>query len=403
MTNVNELTETKQKNQAVRKELLEAKKLYKSKEYEKALELYESHYLEHPELLNNWDKIFYSWSIYQLHIKNYENESELFEYAELITELIPQGDLNKAPVCAYTLSVFKVLNCLKDNNDWEYMIYWLDKLNPDLLDEKQGHDQDIVFASNREKYFNFASKAYLECGDYEDCIEVSKKALESLTDFTNNSNVWYNWRIAKSLKVLNRNEEALDYLKEVSKVKRDWFVQKEIAENYYILNDVENAKDYITNAVLTNDPDLIKVNLYYLIYKILKDDDPELALLHARYFVAIKLESDALIPDEIDELLIDENDLDIKSLKRQIKDYWTDYKFSGQELQYGTITKVFEHGKSGFITSVDDESLYFKAFDFKDNRDFMKVGQYVSFYTQKGFDKSKNRETINAVNIKRSD
>lgn len=403
MTDVNELTVTKQKNQAVRKELLEAKKLYKSKDYEKALELYESHYLEHPELLNNWDKIFYSWSIYQLHIKNYENESELFEYAELITELIPQGDLNKAPVCAYTLSVFKVLNCLKENNDWEYMIYWLDKLNPDLLDEKQGHGQDIVFASNREKYFNFASKAYLECRDYEDCIEISKKALESLTKFTNNSDVWYNWRIAKSLKVLNRNEEALDCLKEVSKVKGDWFVQKEIAENYYILNDAESAKDYITNAVLTNDPDIIKVNLYYLIYKILKDDDPELALLHARYFVAIKLESDALIPDEIDELLIDENDLDIKSLKRQIKDYWSDYKFRGQELQYGTITKVFEHGKSGFITSVDDESLYFKAFDFKDNRDFMKVGQYVSFYTQKGFDKSKNRETINAVNIKRSE
>ncbi|WP_458404040.1 tetratricopeptide repeat protein [Methanobrevibacter sp.] len=403
MTNVNELTVTKQKNQAVRKELLEAKKLYKSREYEKALELYESHYLEHPELLNGWDKIFYSWSIYQLHIKNYKNESELFEYAELITELIPQGDLNKAPVCAYTLSVFKVLNCLKDNNDWEYMIYWLDKLNPDLLDEKQGHGQDIVFASNREKYFNFASKAYLECGDYEDCIEVSKKALESLTDFTNNSDVWYNWRIAKSLKVLNRNEEALDCLKEVSKVKGDWFVQKEIAENYYILNDVESAKDYITNAVLTNDPDLIKVNLYYLIYKILKDDDPELALLHARYFVAIKLESDAPIPDEIEELLIDEDDLNIRSLKHQIKDYWTDYKFSGQELQYGTITKVFEHGKSGFIKSVDDESLYFKAFDFKDNRDFMKVGEYVCFYTQKGFDKSKNRETTNAVNIKRSD
>lgn len=403
MTNVNELTVTKQKNQAVRKELLEAKKLYKSREYEKALELYESHYLEHPELLNGWDKIFYSWSIYQLHIKNYENESELFEYAELITELIPQGDLNKAPVCAYTLSVFKVLNCLKDNNDWEYMIYWLDKLNPDLLDEKQGHGQDMVFASNREKYFNFASKAYLECGDYEDCIEVSKKALESLTDFTNNSDVWYNWRIAKSLKVLNRNEEALDCLKEVSKVKRDWFVQKEIAENYYILNDVESAKDYITNAVLTNDPDLIKVNLYYLIYKILKDDDPELALLHARYFVAIKLESDAPIPDEIEELLIDEDNLNIRSLKHQIKDYWTDYKFSGQELQYGTITKVFEHGKSGFITSVDDESLYFKAFDFKDNRDFMKVGEYVCFYTQKGFDKSKNRKTTNAVNIKRSD
>ncbi|WP_407376144.1 tetratricopeptide repeat protein [Methanobrevibacter sp.] len=403
MTNVNELCETKQKNQTVRKELFEAKKLYKSKEYDKALEIYESHFNEHPELLNNWDRIFYSWSIYQIYIKNQEDETQLFEYTELITELISQADLNNAPVCAYTLSVFRVLNVLKENSDWEYMIYWLDKLNPDLLDEKQGQGHDIVFASNREKYYNFASKAYLECGDYEGCIEVSKRALNSLSNFTNNSDVWYNWRIAKSLKELNQNEEALKYLEEVSKVKRDWFVAKEIAENYYILNDTENAKKYITDAVLTNDPDMIKVNLYYLIYKILKDEDEELALLHAEYFTAIKLEGDARIPEEIEDLMIDEDELDIKDLKHRIKDYWSEYKFTGQELQYGTITKVFEHGKSGFITSVNDESFYFKSFDFKDRRQFMKEGQYVSFYIQKGFDKSKNRQTVNAVNVKRGE
>lgn len=403
MTNIEEISETKNKNKSVRKDLLEAKKLYKSKNYQEAFNLYESLYQDFPELFSKWDKIFFSWSIYQLKVKNQEDEVEMVENVELITELIPQGDLNNSPVCAYTLSVFKVMNILKDNNDWEYMIYWLDKLNPDLLDEKQGQGHDRLFASNREKYYNFASKAFYECGEFQECIDVSKKALESLSNFTNDSDVWYNWRIAKSLKELGQNEESLTYLNEVSKIKRDWFVSKEIAENYYILNDTENALKYITNAVLTNDPDNIKVNLYYLAYKILKDEDPEIALRHAELFTALKLQSDANIPEEIEDLLIDEDLLDLKELQKQIKTYWSNFKFKDQELQYGTITKVFEHGKSGFITSIDDESLYFNAYEFKDNKNFMKVGQYVSFYTQKGFDKSKNRESTNAVNIKRGE
>ena len=109
------------------------------------------------------------------------------------------------------------------------------------------------------------------------------------------------------------------------------------------------------------------------------------------------------MPDDIEELFIDEDTLDVNVLEKQIKDYWSDFKFKNQELQYGTITKVFEHGRSGFITSIDDESLYFNAYEFKDDINLMKVGQYVSFYTQKSFDKSKNRESVNAVNIKRGD
>ena len=403
MTNKNELVESKQKNKAVRKDLFEAKKLYKSKEYDKAFDIYETLFSQYSDVFTKWDKIFYSWTIYQLKVKNQEDEVELFENVELITELIPQADLNKSPVCAYTLSVFKVLNYLKNREDWEYMLYWLDKLNPDLLDEKQGQGNDRLFPSNREKYFNFATKALIECRDYQECIDVSKKALESLSKFTNNSDVWYNWRIAKSLKELNQNEEALIYLKEVNKVKKDWFVSREIAENYYILEDTDNAEKYVSDAVLTNDPARIKVNLYYLAYKILKDENPEVALKHAELFTALKLESDAVLPDDIEELYIDEDNLNAWQLEKEIKKYWSENKFKGQKLQYGTITTVFDHGGAGFITSIDDERLYFKKFEFKDNKDYMKVGQYVSFYTQKSFDKSKNRESLNAVNIKIGD
>ena len=382
----------------IRKELNEAKKLYQAKEYESALTIYEKHFDENPEVLNDWDKIFYCWSLYQLYIKDGEDDDKLFESAELVTELVKQEDLNKKPVCAYTLSVFKVLDHLYNQNDYFNLAFWLEKINPQLLDEKQFETEERVYRSKKEKYYDYATKAYLELEDFERCIEVSNEALDTLTKFTNNSDVWYRWRIAKSYKELLENRKALTYLEEIVKVKKDWFVQKEIAENYYILGEDDNALDYICEAVLSPDPITIKVNLYYLAYKILEESDPDLALKHAELFYAIKLDTDSQIPDEIEELDIDEDLLNKKDLEREIKGYWSEYKFKDQELQYGTITKIFEHGKSGFITSNDNESVYFNVYEFKG--DNLNVGQYVSFFTEKSFDKSKNRESIRAINIR---
>ena len=385
-------------NKEIREELNEAKKLYKAKKYDEALTIYERQYNESPEALNNWDRIFYSWSLYQLYIKDAYDEDKLYESAELVTELVRQDDLNKRPVCAYTQTVFKVLDQLYAENDYYDLLAWLDKINPELLDQKRFETEDRVYRSKKEKYYDYATKAYFEVEDYEKCIETSKEALESLDVFTNNSDVWYNWRIAKSYRELLDNNEALRYLEEVAKVKKDWFVQKEIAENYYVLGEDEKAQDYICEAVLTNDPLTIKVNLYHLAYKILKEINPELALKHAELFCAIKLENDSKVPDDIEELLIDEETLDKNALESEIRQYWTMYKFKDQELKNGTVTRIFEHGRSGFITSDDDESVYFNVSEYKG--DDLKVGDYVSFYTEKSFDKSKNRESTRAVNIR---
>ena len=382
----------------IRKELIEAKKLYKSKKYRDALAIYEKHFQTSPEALNNWDNIFYSWSLYQLYIKDAEDEDKLFESAELVTELVKQEDLNKKPVCAYTLSVFKVLDYLYAQNDYFNLVNWLEKINPELLDEKRFETNDRIYRSRKEKYYDYATKAYFECEDFEKCIEISNEALTSLSEFTNSSDIWYRWRIAKSLKELMENKEALVYLEEIVKVKKDWFVQKEIAENYYMLDEDEKAMDYICAAVLTNDPSNIKVNLYYLAYKILKEQDSDLALKHAKLFLAIKLENESQVSDDIEELLIDEEDLDKRELECKIKNYWSEYKFKDQELQYGTITKIFEHGKSGFITSNDNQSVYFNVYEYKG--DNLSIGEYVSFFTEKSYDKSKNRESIKAINIR---
>ena len=93
-----------------RKKLAKAKKLYQSKEYGEAFEIYEKEYDENPEKFTIWDKRFYCWTIYYLHIKESESEDELTESVLQVTQIILQADLNENPVCAYTLSVFKVID-----------------------------------------------------------------------------------------------------------------------------------------------------------------------------------------------------------------------------------------------------------------------------------------------------
>ena len=308
----------------IRKDLRKAGYLYGDGRRKEAFEIYDRHYSEHPELFRRWDKIRYCWCIYYLFIENATDDSELMEYAEIVTEIVKQDNLNKAPVCIYTQVVFSIIMFLKERNDWEYMLYWLDKLNPALLGSNEKESDDSRYPSKKEDYYRYLSTAYLKCGDYEDCIETSMEALDTISSFAYIGDVWHMWRIAKSLNQLDEPEEALDYLNKVIVYRKDWYILREMADCYYKIGKSDEALKYAVQAVLADGSVNSKVNLYCLMYNILKDTDEELALKHAKLCLALKLESGAQVPDEIEDLFIDEGDLDIAELDSEIMSHWSD-------------------------------------------------------------------------------
>ena len=167
----------------IRKELNQATRLYKAGKRQEAFEIYDLHFKQNPDAMDRWDRIRYCWCIYYLHIKDSYDEEELSEYAEIVTDTIRQEDMSRSPVCVYTRCVFKLLKFYKKAEDWDYVMYWLDKLNPEFLSSKKGESADMTYPSNREEYYSLKSKAHLELEEYEECIEVSKKALEMFDDF----------------------------------------------------------------------------------------------------------------------------------------------------------------------------------------------------------------------------
>ena len=311
--------------------LRQARQFYDSKKYDESLEIYNQLFSKFPDEFDMGSRISYSWAIYQVHVKKFTDEDELFDAVDLITELVPQADLNRVNTCPYTFSVMKVLDFLYKKQEYYNIFDWILRLNPDLLDGERNFFNGRICRSRKEKYYDYASKSYLECADWDLCIEMSNEALESLKVFTNDGDVWYCWRIAKALKELNQNDEALIYLNGIVKVKKDWFVFKEIIENYHRLNENEKAMMYIARAVLTDDPIKMKVNLFYLIYEIMKDSDYDVAIKHAQLYYLLKLESNSEVSCDIEDL-IDVSELDKNVLIDEINEYWNSFKFENKSL-----------------------------------------------------------------------
>ena len=393
----------------IKKDLDQAKKNYQSKKYEDAKDIYESIYIEHPEAFTIWDKRFYSWALYQLHVKKPEDKTELLEAVDLITQLVPQEDLSeKDGVCAYTMSMMKLLDYLYKNKDYENIIIWSEKLNPDYLSKKTStfttdDGREVKLASNKEKYYNWLSKSYQEVEDYDECLRVSKKALEELDQFTNNSDIWFKWRIARSCRELGEYDEAIEYLNDIYRFKKDWFVQWEIAENYFFMGEEEKSLEYAASAALSRGDIDKKIKLYSLLEDLLEDDDPEIALKHSYLIYSIRLHNEWNIDEGLEEEIanagLDTENTEYWKIERELKSYWKDLKFKNQQPTFGVISRIFPHGKTGFVKDESGHSYFFNGFEFKGDPNKYREGVKVSFYIEEGYDKKKDEFKPNAVNI----
>ena len=393
----------------VKKDLAQAKKNYQDKNYEDAKNLYETIYTEKPEAFTLWDKRFYSWALYQLYVKNPEDETELFEAVDLITELLGQENHSKKDgVCAYTLSMMKLLDYLYKQNDYENLLVWADRLNPDFLSAKTSRfttqdGREVTTASNKEKYYNWLSKSYQEVEDYDECLKISKKALEELSKFTNNSDIWFKWRIARSLREIGEYDEAIDYLKDIYKSKKDWFILWELAENYFFNGDNDKSLEYAVSAALSRGDSDKKIKLYSLLEDLLEDEYPEIALKHSYLIYSIRLHNEWGIDDDLEEKIA-EAGLDVENteywkIEKELKGFWKDLKFKTQQPNYGRISRIFPHGKTGFIRRDDGESFFFNSYEFKGDPNKYRENVKVSFYLEEGYDKKKDEVKMNAVNI----
>jgi tetratricopeptide (TPR) repeat protein len=254
---------------------------------------------------------------------------------------------------------------------------------------------------------------------------ISKKALELFQKFHYSNDLWFARRIALVKKHIGNPEDAINDLLGVLRKKREWFIQKEIAELYYEKKDFENAILFAIQAVLNSGDLEYKVDLLYLIGLILKEQgESELAYKHYSLSKLIRIKESWRVPkkllDAMNVLQLPPYPVsEFSNLKNELRGYWKslnpvsheNQKFQKRdysklnnsssiyEKSQGKVEKILHNnaeGLDGFIRTSDNRGVYFRLNPEVEIVKNIAVGTQVEFVVLPGKDGKKER----AINIK---
>ena len=354
------------------------------KSYQEALDVCRETY----KLNRNFEPVkgLYAWCIYYTEITTpVEDEDKFYRAAEAITNLTKQDD----KYSAYQITVFKVLELLtgKINYPADKIMEWTDKLNPKTLDDsvfvytdKEGNERET--ASKKEQYYMMRSRVLLEKGAFDDCIRVCEEGLQTFEKLHYDNNVWFRWRIGLSYEGLGEYEKSLNLQLELLKTKKEWFIQKEIAEQYYRLGDYEKSLQYALDSALNSGDTNKKINTFIVLANALNQLGKNAeARLHENFVTSLK-------KGEYN-----------KEVENELRKIWNTLKFNRQTQYTGKIKTLLPNGKAGFVVTDKGKSYYFLLREFRGKKEKAVVNQPVTFYLEEGFNAKKGEKTMNAVKL----
>lgn len=299
----------------------------------------------------------------------------IFAFIEQHKVVLPPKDFS------FLLKKFKD----KPSVNWAFVNKFCDLVAVGALDtacetrevERKGVKKPMEFASDKENWFAFKTKALFETQQYQECFELSKQALETFEKFHYSNEVWFARRIALSKKHLGNSADALNELLQVLRRKKEWFIQSEVAEIYKENGDLEKSFKYAIEAI-NNFGDLeYKVGLLVLIAEILeKKQENELSFKHYMLSKLLRQQEEWKVPQTLDFALQSSGYAQVQleqlpNLKKELKNYWNSFKpqqpqqtgNNNQQLT-GKIDRILhndEKGADGFIKYDNNKSVYFRA------------------------------------------
>ncbi len=344
------------------------------------------------------------------------NKQELLQKIEDAINLLldRKNDFNNTLI-SNLLNVVLKTEKKKPAPNWKLINDFCDNFDPATFSKKcdtiqitrKGQLKDMELASDFENWYAYKTKALMKMGNWQECFDASKEALERIENFHYSNDIWFSRRVALSKRNMGNTEETIEELKSILRKKREWFIQKELAELYLENEEVEKAFKLGIDAINNFGPLEFKVDLLFLMGKILqKMNENELAFKHFSLSRLIRLEEEWKIPqklyNELSESSSPEVNLkEIKSLKAELKKYWNGFQpnqitqRNHGKLQ-GKITKILndnDRGKDGFLNDNGSE-LYFTIPSNIPLTPKIKVGTSVSYSLIPGIEGKKEKARI---------
>ncbi|MDR0938823.1 MAG: hypothetical protein LBN29_05640 [Mediterranea sp.] len=329
----------------------------------------------------------YAWCVYYTEIvpEPVCHEPTFLRAATAIMRLTSQ----EAPHSAYTVTVFKVLSYLSSRSSYptEAMLEWTDRLRPERLGtsvfsftDPKGKQREV--ASELERYYMYRAKALLEKGEWDPCIALSTEALAKLTAFHYDNDAWFRWRVALAHRGKGEDDVALKLLKSLLSRKRDWFIEKEIADILYRQGIIGEALTHARRAAAQPGDPSMRGALYQLLADILgKLGQTDEAKRYAHLVHLLRVSPNADRDNRLREAL--------GSVRSQP---------SVTQLS-GVVHSILPTGNAGFIKADNGRTYFFRLRDFRVKSEEAVPGLRVTFDLTKGFDKKKNQASDNAINV----
>lgn len=383
--------------------------LQKSGRQADALAIAEVVFPEKPDY-NNMRNV-YCWATYFTKVKvdRIENEADFLDAARRVVENSRQQDKNYP----YLLAVYKVLDFLerKFPSDPEGLVEWTDRLDPAILDDKpqavklkDGKEKE--FPSDKEKYYAYRSKALLEVGRFDDCVELCDEGLEAIEVFHFDNDNWLRRRKAVCKEKQGDIEGAMVILMNVLRRKDDWSSRLGLARLQYRTGEKRKAMLNCVDGATQHGDFERKGSLYKFMAEMLFNEHRiEDAKKHISYAYVMQKEARMNIDPEL-LLLAQQFGIDLNTLPEGrrlagvMRRLWDDIRYEDQIQYTGVIRSVLPNGKAAFVEEAPRKSYFFSRKDFKGKDDEFVAGANVTFYLIDGFDTKKGIATRNAVNVR---
>lgn len=380
--------------------------LKQANEITKAIAICKHTYLLDKNLKINNDLM--GWCVYEKYFKNKKESYSAHEIEQL--ESVGQAIINiieQSPKSAYDHIIFSIINIYKkkgDKKSYGKILEWLNRLDVDLLStdtfsyvDYKGNNSELQ--SRKEEYYSLRSKCLITIEEYEECIRCCEDAIEQLENFHYDNDVWIVARKYYAYGMLGEFDKAISGMKNLAIKKNHWSLLFNIAQIYNRAGQSDKAMLYSYKALLSRDPDKMKIKvIYFVAQKLHKLGETDLASLHYFYYMKIREENDWGTSVQVDNYIKNNPPTEINVSPGSMKKIWINKVKANSKIYTGRISKIMPSKKTGFINFDNNKSVFFRVSEIQ-GRCKVVENLNVSFILEDSYDSKKDKITQEAKYI----
>lgn len=351
----------------------------------------------------NWVSIECIWTLIQGRLNKVDENVDtltVVNIAEQILSLRPEFVALKA-------TVFKVIKTAKKNRDWEILLEWLHKIDPEQLQNDNELKKDW---SDKEIWYYYKVIGLIKIGSFIEAISLIE---EKSSLFPSKLKFFERAKAMIQIAQEKFSEGEKTYAQLVTSRNTDWWLLREYAVILLKNGKDDEAMKLFCKAALSPSPLPNKVTLLTNIGEFaLANGKFEDALAHYKLVEKIRLEQGWGIPSGLSSIIDDLSsrasmnfdEASVSELLKKCKQYWNDNL--GEEDRPPQVGKT--RGLKGKV-KLGDQAKPFCFIDTKDTSYFcsrmdlpdgVRDDQFVQFDLKESFDKKKNKKSWKAVRIR---